>query len=221
MRTTVSFSETETRAIMDGRILGAEEAKRCWSGLYSGFSCSVPDIPYSREVLEAHRSTHILVYGFPAMPDGDPFSVLNLRRRFGAKRNGVCFSELGLPTDEMAAWTVRPPRQGWWLIRKEVHPDLVGASHSECFEFAEASGWELPHAVDVIYASIFWQLATGERLLRHHVAWCADRLEDGKYLRVGYNQPGHGFHVFAYPRHDRGDCYRGFLPLVPPDLASP
>lgn len=217
------LSEAEARELVAGRVLGLEEAKRCWITPHAfGVAFPAPpDIPYSRECLEAYRSTHVLVFGFPRMPDGKPFSVLNLRKRFGVKQNGICFSAIGLPTDEENEWTTRPPREGWWLIRKEVYPDLLRKSHRDCAAFAEASGWEVPYAADVVYTAIFWQIATGERLLQHHVTWCADRLQDGRFLRVGYNQPRGGFHVSAYPPDDRDDGDRGLMPIVPPDLDVP
>lgn len=220
MSITLSLAEADAQALMDRRILGLEEAKRCWMPQHSlsGFTFPTPpDVPYSRECLEAHRPTHILVFGFSVMPDGKPFSVVNLLEKFGVKQNGVCFSSIGLPIEGKYEWATRSARSGWWLIREAVYPDLLGKSCIDCEAFAGASGWEVPYVADVVYAAIFWQLVTGERLLRHYCTWCADVLPDGGRIRVGYNQPRDGLHIEA---HDPEDQYesRGLMPIVPPDL---
>lgn len=219
MQTKKCCSLEEARTILGGAVLGAEEARRVWQDAFSirRYIPEMPEIPYSADFLDAHRETHVLVFGFPVFPNGTPCTFANLRKRFGTKQNGVCFSAIGLSPNAEDAWAVRPLRPGWWLMGKVLAPESLGESYETCREIAREHGWEMPHVVDAVYAAILVQLMTGKRVLQHNCTWCADVVGEAR-LRLGYNQPRNGFHVAAYPPHERSE-YWGFLPIVPPELS--
>ena len=222
------LSETQAREIMGAHVLGTEEAGRAWRGnpWFNKKLGASPPIPYSAELLAERRETHLLVLGLPRMTDGRPFTILNLRKRFGVRSDhGPCFSRIGLPSDGECAWTRRAVREGWFLISREILPESRRNSFAACRGILAERDLEMPFAVDAVYAAIFWELllppsreAAQERMLRHTCTWCADEVE-GHFLRVGYNQRHDGFHFLAYPP-DAAHYDHGALAIVPPDASS-
>lgn len=214
-------SQRVAREAMGGNMFGFEEAERLWGVAPRQL---VPkklfSVPCSENVLRRYRDHYVLLFGLPAMADGSPLNIRNLRKRFGAGVNGSYFSRIGMrEAGEECEFTLRPCTNGWWLLRKEVMPASLDKDF-DCQDAFLRPHEARPYAIDVVYAAIAVLRMSGgtERIFRNEGVWCADRVTvEGKeyFVRVGYNQPSPqgGMHFWYYASHERNPEL-GLAPII-------
>lgn len=149
------------------------------------FAGAVPGVQFSKETLETHAATHILIFT-PQIPE----ITLNwLRKKFGVdpKHEPCMYDQDWYVQEDFAKEEMLDG--AWHLIRKEVREDTRARS-PETIE--SVLGHErFPTAVTVTFAFFAWWYKTGgEALWKHDFLWCSDRDHNGDRIYVGrYEDP--------------------------------
>jgi hypothetical protein len=167
-------SQNEARAIMGGNFFGVEEAVKHFGVNPTERQLgALKEIPFSQEILKAHRKTHILVAVFP-------ISILDIR---GKDERKLFYShqDAWYNTQKFAkdAGTL-----GWKLVRKTPVEDSFSKNWAEQQKLL-AKTEETPTAQVMVYTIIGHFLATGKRLFENVYVRTSDVDSDGSRVCVG------------------------------------
>jgi len=162
-----SSSQSLAREIMGGKnFFGVEKAVK-----HLGVKPTVREllcldkVPFSEEVLESCRDTHVLVAVFP-------MSILDIRGR-KLEKQGLFFSQKWY---DKQAFAKDKGFVGWQLVRKKpIAKTWNNLSKDE----------ETPTAQILVYTIVGHFLANGERLFEMSYVLCADLDSDGYRVKVG------------------------------------
>ena len=169
-----STSQAEARKIMGKNMFGIEEAQK-----HFGIVPTKPqlgylaEIPFSAEVLEACKDTHILVAVFP-------LTIPEVRSK--AKR-GLFYSYDDAWYNNQA-FASEKAELGWHLIRKTPVEDSTSKTWKEQ-QALLSKDEETPTAPVMIYTIIGHFLATGERLFEKIYVRTSSLGSDGDRVSVG------------------------------------
>ena len=164
-----------------------------------GENVSAPEIPFSREALDSHADTHILVF----TPKISWITLNGLRDEFGIDP-GVqepCMYNQDWYAKEDFAHT---PLDGkWHLIRKNVLEE-TRAKRPEEIEGKLSQGERFPTAITYAFTFFaWWFVSGGEKLWKNDFVWCSDRDHNDDRIYVGrYEDPTginkNGFNIHRY-----------------------
>lgn len=169
-------SQRIAREIMGKNFFGPQEAlKHFGVKAKKQELAALAEVPFSEEVLQSSKDTHILVAVFP-------LSLLDVR---GIARK-VEDKTLFYSQDwyEKQTFAREKGKLGWHLLRKEP----VANSLSKNWEEQQAllsKEEEIPKARIVVYTMVGHFLESGERLFEKVYVRCSDLDSDGDRVRVG------------------------------------
>lgn len=167
-------------AIMSRNFLGIEAVTHCLQLQFSDEQMQqLNEIPFSENLLQECRDSHILVAGFP-------LSILDLclLAQQEKLRQGL------YPQNwyEKEPFAQKRVAARWYLIRKEPVSGSPNRTFGEQTGLLSSSE-EIPYACEVVYAASLYYLSTSHRLFEGSFVRCLDRLdESGNYhVSVGSN----------------------------------
>ncbi len=189
-----SLSQELARAIMGANFFGIEEAIR-----HFGVSPSKPqiahmaEIPFSKEVLQSAKDTHILVAVFP-------MSTMEIRDKV---QQGLFYNreQLMYKNERFPHYKGAPE---WHLVRKEPVADSMDKDWKEQQELLSKDEYVCRGQV-LVYTIIGHFLATGERLFEKAYARCSDLDANDHQIIVGFFTTG-GLNIMRWhntARHSR------------------
>jgi len=199
------------RNILGKNFIGAKELESIAPKLHLSIHIEAPEIPYTKELLEASSKTNLLVLGIDRDSEGNPLTVVQFRKRFGTDpvRTEPCmYNQDWYLKEKFANETTLENK--WYLVPKEVSegtravdPDKIIKTLPEYRKFPAAI-----LTTFVFFAYYF--LTEGEILWKHDFLWCkdadgnGDRIYTGRYVdSKGINKNGFNVH-----RHLRiRDCH--------------
>lgn len=151
-------------------------------------------IPFSEEVIEACKDTHVLVAGYP-------MSLIQVRSKANkAKKGKLFYTPSGGWYDTQAFATKTKVEVRWYLIRKQPVDNSTNKSWDE--QQALLKDESTPTACVMVYTIMGHFLNTGERLFANIYVRCSDIDSDGSRVYVGdFN--AHGLGVNGYSGGDR------------------
>jgi len=172
-------SQKRAREIMGKNMFGVEEAIQ-----YFGVNptrqqtLALSEIPFSEEVLQKAKDTHVLVAVFP-------LSILEVRGKVERK---LFFSHEDAWYNKQSFAKERG-EISWQLVRKTPVDNSTSKNWEEQLALVSEED-EVPTAQVMVYTIIGHYLATGERLFEHVYVRTSSVDSDGRRVRVGYFDSG-------------------------------
>ena len=167
-----SPGQVHARKIMGPNFLGIPEAIQHFYVTPNTDQLEVlGEIPFSAEVLEACKDTHLLVAVFP-------ISILDIRGRID---EGIFYQQDWYDTQAFAQET---GETRWCLIRKNEVPDSITKNWQEQLALLTKTE-EVPTAQQLTYLVILNFLVTGERLFPEIYVRTSSLGSDGVRVRLG------------------------------------
>jgi len=205
------------RALFGLDLIGPEDVGRALETDPVTFAAEDPstlrEVPYALDILEAaHARGEILLFRVPT--DGAaPLTVLRLRERFPNAIQPKLFKGVGyLLKDE---WTLdQEPfaatatcRLEWRLVHRAPVPSTCNLSYelqdAALARYAVSIGLESRlhrrSGIEIVYDTIIFERARGERLLARAWDWSDTPTADGGYVTAG-EFTATGLHVLGYSR---------------------
>lgn len=188
----------EARLILKDNFMGIEELKIFFRNIHPEYEAqvTVPDIPWSKDILEKLSKNYILILGMPFWGGAD-INIRNLRNVFGTD------PEVSEPCFYNQDWYINEDfideslDLGWYLVRKNVFDD------SRAIDPNILIGHDIkfPSAILCCYTFFAFWFARGIRLWEYDFIWCqdkdhnGDRIYVGKYTDIdGVNKSGFSVH---------------------------
>lgn len=176
--TQLSDSQREAKAIMGANFFGIEEATTHFGAKWNQEQLdALATVPFSDEVLEACKDTHILVAGYP-------MTLLQVRAKASkAKKGKLFYSTEGSWYESQAFARKTKVEVRWYLIRKKPIDNSTNKSWDE--QQALLKNESTPTACVMVYTIMGHFLNTGERLFENVNVRCSDIDSDGYHVNVG------------------------------------
>ncbi|MCR4284061.1 MAG: hypothetical protein NUV64_01955 [Parcubacteria group bacterium] len=179
------------REIMGANFFGVEEAIRHFGVNPSRAQITaLSEVPFTEEVLESCKDTHVLVAVLP-------MSILNIRgkveRKLFFSHDDAWYNKQAFAKDKGEV--------GWRLVCKTPVPDSTSKTWDEQQATLDKND-ETPKAQVMAYTIIGHYLATGERLFENIYVRCSDLDSDGDRVNVGSFDVG-GLSVSYYWDYSR------------------
>ena len=192
---TLTKSQLAAQAIMGTNFFGTQEAAKHFRARWTQRQLDdLATVPFSPEVLEACKCTHILVAGYP-------MTLLQVRTKANqAKRGKLFYSPTGgwYETEAFARKTKVEVR--WYLIRKKPVDNSTNKSWDD--QQLLLNDEATPMACVMVYAIIGHFLSRGERLFEKIYVRVSDIDSLGRRVSVGLFDPS-GFVVGRGSGSDR------------------
>jgi len=175
-----SISQKRAREIMGRNFFGIEEAiKHFGVNPSRAQTAALSEVPFTEEVLESVKDTHVLVAVFP-------MSVLDIRgkveRKLFYNHANSCYKKEAFAKDRS--------KTAWRLIRKTSVLDSTSKTWNGQQGLLDKSE-ETPSAQVMVYTIVGHYLATGERLFENVYVRTSSVDSDGLRVIVGrFNQDG-------------------------------
>lgn len=187
-------SQVLAREIMGKNFFGIEDVIR-----YFGVKptkqqlAALAEVPFSVEVLQSCKDTHILVAGFP-------LSILDIRGIAKKQSDQTLF--YSQDWYDKQAFAKDKGKVGWQLVRKEPIANSTSKTWND--QQALLSNEETPTARIVVYTMIGHFLATGERLFEEIYVRTATLDSGADRVNVGYFD-SEGLHLSYWNDDSRDD----------------
>ena len=170
-----SSSEKRAREIMGRNFFGIEEAiKHFGVNPSEAQTAALSEVPFTEEVLEFCKDTHVLVAVFP-------MSILDIRgkveRTFFYSHEDSWYNKESFARDKGEI--------GWRLVRENPVSDSTSKNWDEQ-QALLGKDEETPSAQVMVYTIIGHYLATGERLFENVYVRTSSVVSDGHRVRVGF-----------------------------------
>lgn len=168
---TLTVSQERAREIMGSNFHGPDQVAEHFRVRFTEDELGrLAEVPFSEDVLESCKDTHILVAGYP-------LSILEVKKR--AKPH---FWNQDWYIGEPFAKKTKPELR-WYLVRKTAVPNSFSKTWAEQQELLETSF--VPQACVMVYSIVLHFLATGERLFERTYVRCQDVDSGGYRVDVG------------------------------------
>jgi len=120
-------------------------------------------IPFSQEILQKHRRTHILIFDLG-------WSIKKLRRQVWQVRPDEIFANIApaKPWYQRELFFNLSARPQWRLIRKQAVKNSLNQNFVQQSQFLYVSGEYIPEAREVVFSMITYYLKTKQRLFRDY-----------------------------------------------------
>jgi len=183
-------SQKLAREIMGRNMVGIEEGVQCFGLTPTDEQLkTLSDVPFSEDVLRAHKDTHVLVANLG-------LSIVDIRSKVAGK--GKIF--YGQDWYDNQKFAKKAGQVGWLLIRKDQVPNSTSKTWNEQQALLGKDEYT-PTAQEMIYAMVGYFLATGERLFEHIYVRCSDLTSVGIRVYLGcFDASG----LFVYDDWDGG-----------------
>lgn len=167
------ISLRRAREIMGKSFFGIEEAvKHFGVNPTQEQLVALSEIPFSEEVLEQTKNTHILVAVFP-------LSILEIRGKMQNK--GLLYNQDWYNKEPFAK---EPGHVSWQLVRKTPVPNSTSKNWQEQQSLLSSND-EVPTAQVMVYTIIGHHLSTGKRLFEKVYVRCSDVSSLDYHVYVG------------------------------------
>jgi hypothetical protein len=197
-----SPSQQTARAIMGRNFLGIEDVQKRFDVTYTPEQlASLEQVPFTAEVLEECKDTHILFPGYP-------ITILDIRQRTKKKAKKVFYADRDAWYNDQKFAKDEEVGLRWYLIRKDIVENSTSKTWDEQRKLLGPNE-EVPQAAAVVYMIILYYLVTGIRLFERIYARCQDVTSFGSRVYVGRFGQG-GLHVDSY----WGDYRRSHIGLA-------
>lgn len=184
-------SQKRAREIMGKNMFGVEEAIQHFGVNPTRQQTLVlSEIPFSEEVLQKAKDTHVLVAVFP-------LSVLEIRGKVDSK---LFYDQSWYNKESFAK---ERGETSWQLVCKTPVDNSTSKNWEEQLALIGEED-EVPTAQVMVYTIIGHYLATGERLFEHIYVRTSSVDSDGSRVHVG-SFDSLGLHVFSYWDDNRHD----------------
>jgi len=155
----------EAQAIMGRNYIGPADLEKIlplFAGDQKRFKRFYP-IPFSQEILQKHRRTHILIFDLG-------WSIKKLRKQIWQSRADEIFVNIApvKPWYQRELFFNLSARPQWRLIRKQAVPHSLNQSFAQQIQFLWSSGEFVPEAREVIFLMVAYYLKTKQRLFRDY-----------------------------------------------------
>jgi len=202
----------EARAILGADVLGTDEVSAAFGTAVSDLPSA---IPFSRDDLEAaKRAGEMLVLRSAQDAAKEPLTILRMLQhtpqafdpKFLRKVGYQLKDEWGIELEPYAATAACT--SGWGLVRKAILDASRNLAYEEQTTALEGYAKQLgvPPAtlrrrsgVEMVYDTLLYFLARGQRLLAKEWDWSATRTVDGGFLNAG-GFGANGMQIFSYSR---------------------
>ena len=198
-------SQQRARDIMGRNFFGVEEGIKHFSinPTPSQLESLAHEVPFSEEVLQSCRDTHVLVadFGLSIM------EIRNLHKDLFYTPPWYSEKELEPPYHDtefdFVRWYFTKPfavdreRPSWRLVRKDIVPGSAGKVWAEQQGLISRDE-TTPGARIMVYAIIAHYLSRGERLFKYTYARCLDMTSLDRRVHVGYFVDGLCIAEFCY-----------------------
>ncbi len=183
-------SQNEAKTIMGTNFFGLEEAAKHLGAKWTQDQLdALATVPFTKEVLEACKDTHVLVAGYP-------MTLLQVRTKAGrAKKGKLFYTPTGGWYETQAFAKKTKVEVRWYLIRKQPVDNSTSKSWDE--QQALLKDETTPTACVMTYTVMGHFLNTGERLFENVYVRCSDIVSDGNRVYVGCFD-AYGFGVRGY-----------------------
>lgn len=170
--------QKEAKAIMGTNFFGPEEVAKHFGARWTQPQLdALATVPFSQEVLEACKDTHVLVAGYP-------MTLLQVRSKANkAKKGKLFYTPEGGWYESQAFARKTKVEVRWYLIRKKPVEDSTSKSWDE--QQALLKDEMTPTACVMVYTIMGHFLNTGERLFESVYVRCSDIVSYGDRVLVG------------------------------------
>jgi len=160
-----TVSLIEAQAIMGRNYIGPADLEKI-SPLFTSDQKRLKrfyPIPFSQEILQKYRRTHILIFDLG-------WSIKKIRKQVWQSRADEIFVNIA----PAKPWYQREPffnlsvRPQWRLIRKQAVPHSLNQSFAQQIQFLWSSREFVPEAREVIFLAVVYYLKTRERLFPNY-----------------------------------------------------
>ena len=165
-------------------IVGPEQLRQL--PFLSGENVDAPGIPFSKDILASHASTHTLIF----TPRIQWLTLNGLRERLGvdpSQKEPCMYNQDWYVKEDFANLSLDGR---WHFIRKHVLEEARAKAPDE-IEAKLAQEESFPTAVTCAFTFFaYWFATGGEKLWKHDFVWCSDRDHNGDRIYVGrYEDP--------------------------------
>lgn len=178
----LEFSENNiaAREIMGGNYLSISDAISCLklNPTQAQIATLAKSIPFTKQELYEHRDTHVLTAVFP-------ISILEIKKRFSGDWR-LFTNELSY--DKEAFANIKGKAE-WQLVCKEPAKNSMSKKWREQKMFL-ANDQEIPDARVIVYVTVGYFLATGERFLDNVSVRCSSVYLDGHRVLIRNSSDG-------------------------------
>lgn len=210
-----SATIADARRIFDSDVVGVDEASAAL-GVDVLAACSsterqaVVRLPFGRDrLMRAADDGMMLVLRLPRTLDGRPLTIVELGARFPGDAERA--------TSAAAPWYARESfaseetcRLGWALVEKRPFPQSRNLNYPEQSDELDKRsrlfgiGLRRRTAVEIVYDTLLFASARGERLLPSEWDWSSSTTSDGAFVTVGEFDE-RGLRLLAYSQAVRFD----------------
>lgn len=173
--TSVEFA----RSIMGRNFIGKKELETIDPPLFL-ITENIPEIPFSKEGMIAHKDDYMLILGQSDFINGQPVTIRNFRVIYGVDPNikEPCFYNQDWYENEI--FIDQKMENKWYFIRKAVYADSRAVQ-----PFDLLKKYTFPSAIDCTYAFFVAWLSLGVKLWKEDFIWCRDTDHNGDRIYVG------------------------------------
>jgi len=155
----------EAQAIMGRNYIGPADLEKIlplFAGDQKRFKRFYP-IPFSQEILQKHRRTHILIFDLG-------WSIKKLRKQIWQSRADEIFVNIApvKPWYQRELFFNLSARPQWRLIRKQAVKNSLNQNFVQQSQFLYVSGEYIPEAREVVFLMVTYYLKTKQRLFRDY-----------------------------------------------------
>lgn len=188
----------DLQALFGSNFIGPEQVNLLLAamGLPEVTDEDIPEMNYSKDVLNAKASDYLLVMGYCGEMEA-PLNIIRFRDTFGVdpeKSEPCLYNQDWYLSEEFVKKTLE---KRWYLIKKDVLEESRAVMPAELLE----KNYAFPSAILCTFAFFAYYFAYGQHLWYHDFVWCSDvdhngdRIYVGKYHDVdGINKNGFSVH---------------------------
>lgn len=171
------------REIMGRNLLTVEDVQRHFRVRFTDEQLAeLGEIPWSEDVLQECKDTHILFPGFP-------LTILEIRKRAAKKGVKLFYSDRDAWYNDQKFARDEKVSLRWHLIRKDIVENSTNRTYDDQLALLGPDE-EAAQAAAMVYTIILYFLVTGIRLFEHIYARCQNVTSHGSRVSVGGFDPG-------------------------------
>ncbi|KKQ67221.1 MAG: hypothetical protein US86_C0001G0148 [Candidatus Daviesbacteria bacterium GW2011_GWA2_38_24] len=177
---------------------------------------TIPEIPFSQELLEKSCQDSILILGVPEDRQGKPLTLNNMRSFYGTDPNikePCMYNQDWYLKEDFAA--NRTLEFKWYLIKRSIVENTRALRPDQIQEIL-TTGEQFPSAILTAYVFFLNYLINKEILWKHDFLWCSDEDHNEDIIYTGrYEDPmGINKNGFNIHRHLKIRNVYGLVPMI-------
>ena len=189
----------ELKELFGNNLIGPEQVNNLLAAmdLDSISDEDIPDMNYTKSVLQSNAYDYLLVMGFPGIDV--PLDILHFRESFGIdpdEKEPCLYNQDWYLSESFVRKTLE---KRWYLIKKDVFEDSRAVMPAELLD----NSIIFPSAILCTYSFFAYYFSYRRFLWYHDFVWCSDLDHNGDRIYVGkYNDvDGINKNGFSVHRH--------------------